>query len=36
MERKFEWHGKIPNKEEGIKALAELRTLGGKITSEHE
>ena len=36
MERKFEWHGKPPNKEEGAKALAELRTLGGKITSEHE
>lgn len=36
MERKFEWHGKPPNKEEAAKALAELRTLGGKITSEHE
>ncbi|MBI2053023.1 MAG: transketolase, partial [Candidatus Ryanbacteria bacterium] len=36
MERKFEWHGKPPNKEEAAKALAELRTLGGKIRSEHE
>lgn len=35
-ERKFEWHGKPPNKEEGAAALAELRTLGGKIKSEHE
>ncbi len=36
FERKYEWHGKIPNKEEAIMALKELRTLGGKITSEHE
>lgn len=36
FERKFEWHGKAPNKEEAKMALAELRTLGGKITSEHE
>jgi len=36
MERQFEWHGKPPNKEEAKKALAELRTLGGKIQSEHE
>ena len=35
-ERNFEWHGKPPNKEEGALALAELRTLGGKIKSEHE
>ena len=35
-ERKFEWHGKPPNKEEAALALAELRTLGGKIKSEHE
>jgi transketolase len=36
FERKYEWHGKPPNKEEGEMALKELRTLGGKITSEHE
>jgi transketolase len=36
MERKFEWHGKPPKPEEAKKALAELRTLGGKIKSEHE
>lgn len=36
MENKSEWHGKPPNKEEEQKALAELRTLGGKIKSELE
>lgn len=36
MENKYEWHGKPPNKEEAKKALAELRTLQGKIRSEHE
>lgn len=36
MENKFEWHGKPPNKDEAEKALDELRTLGGKIRSEHE
>lgn len=39
MERRFEWHGKPPNKEQGTMALRELkeiRTLQGKIKSEHE
>lgn len=36
MEKKFEWHGKPPNSEEAREALAQLRTLGGKISSEHE
>lgn len=36
FERKFEWHGKAPNKEEATMALDELRTLGGKIKSEHK
>lgn len=36
FERKFEWHGKPPNKEEAAMALHELRTLEGKIKSEHE
>jgi transketolase len=36
FERKFEWHGKAPNKEEAKMALVELRTLGGKIKSEHQ
>jgi len=36
FERKFEWHGKPPTPEEGKQALMELRTLGGKIKSEHE
>lgn len=36
FERKFEWHGKAPNKDEAKVALDELRTLGGKIKSEHQ
>jgi len=36
FERKYEWHGKPPKKEEAEMALKELRTLGGKIKSEHE
>ncbi len=36
MENKFEWHGKPPNKEEAKLALDELRTLQGKIKSEHQ
>lgn len=36
MEGKFEWHGKPPNKEEAKLALHELRTLQGKIASEHQ
>ncbi|MBI2196360.1 transketolase [Candidatus Daviesbacteria bacterium] len=36
MEGKFEWHGKPPNKEEAKLALHELRTLQGKIKSEHQ
>lgn len=36
MENKFEWHGKPPNADEAKIALAELRTLQGKIRSEHQ
>lgn len=36
MENKFEWHGKPPNPEEAKLALTELRTLQGKIESEHQ
>ncbi|MCL4404094.1 transketolase [Patescibacteria group bacterium] len=36
MERDYLWHGKPPNKEEAARALKELRTLGGRIRSEHE
>ncbi len=36
MEQDYLWHGIPPNKEQAQKALAELRTLGGKIKSEHE
>lgn len=36
MEKKFEWHGKPPNPDEAKLALKELRTLQGKIRSEHE
>lgn len=31
FERKFEWHGKPPNKEEGEMAIRELRTVGEKL-----
>jgi transketolase len=36
MEYDFHWHGVAPNHEQAVKALHELRTLGGKIRSEHE
>ncbi len=36
MENDYNWHGKPPNKEEAARALSELRTLGGKIRSEHQ
>lgn len=36
FERKYEWHGKPPTKEEASKALSELRTLGGQIRSESQ
>ncbi len=36
FERDYHWHGKPPNKEEAKMALHELRTLGGKIKSEHQ
>jgi len=36
MEYDFHWHGVPPNHEQAVKALHELRTLGGKIRSEHE
>lgn len=36
MESDFHWHGSPPNHEQAVKALHELRTLGGKIRSEHE
>jgi len=36
MEFKYEWHGKSPRPEEAKVALDELRTLGGKIRSEHQ
>ena len=39
MENRFEWHGKPPKREEAKEALKQLtmvRTLGGKIRSEHE
>jgi len=44
-ERRFEWHGNPPGKgpgdvvpqaEQGGNAMAQLRTLGGRIKSEHE
>jgi transketolase len=36
MEYDFHWHGKPPDHDQAVKALHELRTLGGKIRSEHE
>jgi transketolase len=45
MERRFEWHGvppgfgpedKVPKVKQGAEAIKELRTLYGKIKSEHE
>lgn len=36
MENDFHWHGVPPNHEQAVKALHELRTLGGKIRGEHE
>lgn len=36
MENKFEWHGKPPDKKQAKDALHQLRTLEGKIKSEHE
>ena len=36
MERDYRWHGKPANKEEARLALSELRTLGKRISSEHE
>lgn len=36
MENDFHWHGAPPNHEQAVKALHELRTLRGKIRSEHE
>ena len=36
MEYDFHWHGMPPNHDQAVLALKELRTLGGKIRSEHE
>lgn len=36
MEYDFHWHGVAPNPEQAKEALKELRTLGGRIRSEHE
>ena len=36
IERDYRWHGKPPSKDEGAAFLNELRTLEGKITSEHQ
>jgi transketolase len=36
MEGDYKWHGTPPDKQQAATALAELRTLRGQITSEHE
>ena len=35
IEGDYLWHGKPPNKEEGMRFLKELRALGGEIRKEH-
>ena len=36
IEYDYRWHGTPPNKEQATKWLQELRTLKGKIESEHQ
>ena len=36
IERDYRWHGKPPSKDEAAIFLNELRTMQGKITSEHQ
>lgn len=36
MEYDYHWHGSPPNSDQAKEALKKLRTLGGKIRSEHE
>ncbi len=36
MEYDFHWHGAPPNHQQAVTALKQLRTLDGKIRSEHE
>jgi len=36
IEGDFHWHGIPPDHQQAVKAIAELRTLGGRIRSEHE
>lgn len=36
MEGDYHWHGKAPDHQQELEALKELRTLRGKIRSEHE
>lgn len=36
MEYDYKWHGNPPNKEQAALAIKELRTLRGRIKSEHE
>lgn len=36
MEQDYHWHGSTPNREQAREALKQLRTLAGRIRSEHE
>lgn len=36
IERDYRWHGKPPSADEAKQFLAELRTMSGKIMSEHQ
>lgn len=36
MEYKFEWHGKVPSKEQALKAVKSLASLEGRIKSDYD
>lgn len=36
IEGDFHWHGRTPNRQEALEALNQLRTLAGRISSEHQ
>lgn len=36
IEGDYRWHGKPPSKDEAVRFLNELRTMGGKIMGEHQ
>jgi transketolase len=36
FERDFKWHGVPPNQEQAMSALAQIRTMNGRVSSEHQ